>query len=93
MIEGLTMRKLCLVTLTADNQSMMVADLVKQRVILSLGDHESVGPLAIAEALTRALSEYEQLAKNVRTHPVFDHLGAGRISAAIQSFPKYPTVN
>lgn len=88
MIEGLTMRKLCLVTLTADNQAPTVAELVEQGAILSLGSHESVGPMDVAEAVSRSLSEYDQLVDIVRTRPVFDHLGAGRISVAIQSVTK-----
>jgi UDP-2,4-diacetamido-2,4,6-trideoxy-beta-L-altropyranose hydrolase len=88
MVEGLTMRKPCLVTLTSGNQSLMVAQLLEQRVILSLGDHAMVSPIDVAKAVTKILSEYEQFANNIRARPIFDHFGACRISAAIQSISK-----
>ena len=85
MVESLTMRKPCLVTLTSDNQALMVAHLLEQRVIVSLGDHSKVGPLDVAQAVTGILSEYEPLAQRIREQPVFDHLGARRTSAALQA--------
>jgi UDP-2,4-diacetamido-2,4,6-trideoxy-beta-L-altropyranose hydrolase len=84
MIEGLTMRKPCLVTLTSDNQALMMGQLLEQRAILSLGHYIRVGPLDVAKAVTKILSEYEQFANNIKGRPIFDHLGARRISAAIQ---------
>ena len=39
----------------------------------------------IAEAIARTLYQYEELVKKIRSRPIFDHLGAGRISVAIQS--------
>lgn len=87
MVEGLTMRKPCLVTLTSDNQALMVDQLLEQRAILSLGDHAIVTPLDVAKAVTKILSEYEQFANNISTRPIFDHFGARRVSAAIQSMP------
>ena len=88
MVEGLTMRKPCLVTLTSDNQAPMVAQLLEQGAILSLGESETVGPMDVAGAVTTILSEYEQFAHNTRTRPIFDHLGARRISEVIQSISK-----
>ena len=88
MVEGLTMRKPCLVTLTSDNQALMVAQLLEQRAILSLGDHAMVSPLDVAKAVTKVLSEYEKFASYIGAWPIFDHCGARRISAAIQSIPQ-----
>lgn len=93
MIEALTMRRPCLVTLTSDNQALMVAQLLERRVIFSLGDQAMVAPLDVAKAVTKILSEYEQFASNIRTRPIFDHFGARRISAAIQSIPKEKASN
>lgn len=93
MVEGLTMRKPCLVTLTSDNQSLMLTQLLEQRAILSLGDHTMVGPIDVAKAVTKILSEYEQFSDSVRSRPIFDHLGARRISEAIQSISKETTSN
>jgi UDP-2,4-diacetamido-2,4,6-trideoxy-beta-L-altropyranose hydrolase len=88
MVEALTMRKPCLVTVTSDNQVLMVSQLLEQRAILSLGDRAKVGPLDVAKAVTKILSEYDQFANNIRTRPIFDHFGARRISAAIQSISR-----
>ena len=88
MVEGLTMLKPCLVTLTGNNQALLVAQLLEQRAILSLGDHAMVGPLDVAKAVTKILSEYEQFANNIRAKSIFDHFGARRVSATIQSLPK-----
>lgn len=99
MVEALTMRKPCLVTLTSGNQSLMLAQLLDQEAIVSLGDHAKVGPRDVAKAVTKLISEYEQYANNIRSRPIFDHFGARRISEAIQSIPKciasyykYPTM-
>jgi len=88
MIEALTMQKPCLVTLTSDNQTLMVDQLLEQRAILSLGNHAMVSPRDVAKAMTKLLSDYEQFANDIRIRPIFDHFGARRISAAIQLIPK-----
>jgi UDP-2,4-diacetamido-2,4,6-trideoxy-beta-L-altropyranose hydrolase len=87
MVEGLTMRKPCLVTLTSDNQTLMVSQLVETRAIVSLGEHALVGPTDVAQAVSGILSDYEQFACNVRSRPIFDRFGARRISAALQAIP------
>ena len=99
MVEGLTMRKPCLVTLTSDNQALMVAQLLEQRSILSLGDHAMIGPLDVAKTVSEIISDYEQITLGLRTRSLFDQFGARRISVAIQSFPpdkdsikKYPRI-
>ncbi len=84
MVEGLTMRKPCLVTLTNDNQIRMVAQLLEQQAILLLGEYMMVDSRDVAKGVIKILSEYDQFVSNIRARPIFDHLGAHRISAAIQ---------
>lgn len=93
MVEALTMRKPCLVTVTSGNQALMVAQLLEPQAIVSLGDHALVGPLDVASALTSFLTVYEQIAKNIKARPIFDHLGARRISEAIQSILRDKAAN
>ena len=85
MVEALTMRKPCLVTVTSDNQALMVNQLVEQSAIISLGDHATVDSENISNALIDILSKYEQVANNFVSQSIFDHLGASRVSAVIQS--------
>jgi len=84
MVEGLTMRKPCVITLTGCNQSLMVDQLIEQGAIISLGNHDAVRPIDVVHAVTKILSQYEQLASSVKARCIFDHLGALRISTAIQ---------
>lgn len=85
MIEALTMRKPCLVTQTSENQALMVDQLRVQRAIRVLGNHAMVGPRDVMKAMAKLHSDYEQFSREVRARPLFDHFGARRISAAIQS--------
>ena len=85
MVEGVTMRRPCLITITSDNQSMMVAQMLKKGAIISLDKHSTVGPLDVAEAVIKILFEYEQLNNCIRASAIFDHSGACRISSAIQT--------
>ena len=87
LVEALTMRKACLVTRTSDNQALMVDQLLEQQAILFLGNHAMVSPLDMAKAMTKLLSNYEQFSDDIRIRAIFDHFGARRISAAIQSIP------
>ncbi len=84
MVEGLTLRKPCLVTRTSNNQSLMVDQLLEQQAIFLLGSHKDVRPGDVVNAVTKFLFEYEQHASVVKARPFFDNLGARRISAAIQ---------
>lgn len=85
MVEALTIRKPCVVTLTSNNQTLMVDQLLEQRAILFLGNHAMVSPRDVAKVMTKLLFGYEQFANDIRTRHIFDHFGARRISAAIQS--------
>ena len=85
MVEGLSLRKPCLVTLTSENQALMVDQLHEQRVICYLGHHGLIGPQDVAQSVAANLSDYDNLAEWIRANSAFDHFGASRISAAIQS--------
>jgi spore coat polysaccharide biosynthesis predicted glycosyltransferase SpsG len=88
MVEALTMRKPCLVTLTSDNQTLMVSQVLEQRAILFLGNYAMVNPRGVAKAITKLLSDYEQSVSDIRARPIFDQFGACRVSAAMQLMPK-----
>ena len=83
MVEGLALRKPCLVTVTSDNQMLMVDELAAQGVIRTLGVQDTVIADDVAEAIVDILTKYEVFAGQVTARPVFDHLGARRIAAAI----------
>lgn len=85
MVEALTMRKPCLVTVTSANQALLTGQLRERGVVVSLGDHATIDPARLADALRRASSDYARFLAAVKADPVFDHLGAGRISAAMRS--------
>ncbi|GCL36295.1 MAG: UDP-2,4-diacetamido-2,4,6-trideoxy-beta-L-altropyranose hydrolase [Sphaerospermopsis kisseleviana] len=85
MVEALTMRKPCLVTVTSDNQALMVNQLIDQSAIISLGNHARVNSENISNALINIITKYEQVANGFISRSIFDHLGASRVSAAIQS--------
>jgi UDP-2,4-diacetamido-2,4,6-trideoxy-beta-L-altropyranose hydrolase len=91
MVEALTMRKPCLVTVTSDNQTLMVNQLVEQSAIISLGDHASVNSKNISNALIDIFTKYEQVANGFISRSIFDHLGASRVSAAIQAISQGKT--
>jgi UDP-2,4-diacetamido-2,4,6-trideoxy-beta-L-altropyranose hydrolase len=85
MVEALTMRKPCLVTVTSDNQALMVNQLVEKSAIISLGDHVQVSSDLIANALIEICTKYEQIATRFISQSIFDHLGASRVSSMMQS--------
>lgn len=93
MVEGLTMRKPCLVTLTSENQALMVAQLLEKQAIFSLGEHVLVGSLDVANAVVKILTKYETFVNSIRIQHIFDHFGARRISATIQSISKDSRLN
>lgn len=85
LVEALAMGKPCIVTSTHDNQALMVGQLRERDLIVSLGDHRAVSPVDIARAVTALVSRYDDWARRVESRPLFDHLGASRISKAIQN--------
>lgn len=85
MVEALTMRKPCLVTVTTENQALMVNQLVEKSAIIALGDHVQVSSELIANALIEICTKYEQIATKFISQSIFDHLGASRVSIMMQS--------
>jgi UDP-2,4-diacetamido-2,4,6-trideoxy-beta-L-altropyranose hydrolase len=83
VIEALALRKPCLVTVVADNQRAMVAELETAGVITVMGDQATVSADALADGLDRALAGYTILARRA-SESTFDHHGAARISRAMQ---------
>jgi UDP-2,4-diacetamido-2,4,6-trideoxy-beta-L-altropyranose hydrolase len=80
LVEALTLRTPCIVTVTADNQAQIVSELESEGVIRSLGEHAAVTPDDIRTMLVSALADYSAFASRVRACSLFDHLGAGRIA-------------
>jgi spore coat polysaccharide biosynthesis predicted glycosyltransferase SpsG len=85
MVEALTMRKPCVVTVTSENQSLMVNQLVEKSEIIALGHHVQVSSELIANALIDICTKYEQIANRFISQSIFDHLGASRVSIMMQS--------
>jgi len=83
MVEALALRKPCLVTVTGDNQALMVGQLAAEGMIRSLGAQHAVAPDDVAEGIVDILTEFEVFATHVASRPLFDHLGAQRIAAAM----------
>jgi UDP-2,4-diacetamido-2,4,6-trideoxy-beta-L-altropyranose hydrolase len=88
MVEALTMRKPCLVTVTSDNQALMVNQLVEKSAITSLGGHGQVSSELIANALIEICTKYEQIFTRCISQSIFDHLGANRVSIIMQSISR-----
>lgn len=89
MIEALTMRQPCVVTQTAENQFLMINQLLKQNIIYYLGDHNDVNEEKMVEALLTINTDYHSLAKNCLGSDNFDSLGAARISQQIQKLGSF----
>lgn len=85
MIEALTLRKPCLVTITADNQTSMVERISKISPLRVMGDHAEVSSASLERALIDAHENYRRIAEDFRSFTLFDHLGASRISRVMQS--------
>lgn len=83
MLEALALRKPCLVTVTSDNQALMVNQLAAERMIRLLGTPNRVAPDDVADAIVNILADFEAFAMHVASRPLFDHLGAQRIVAVM----------
>lgn len=88
MVEALCLRKPCLVTRTSANQALMVSQLARQKAIVLVGGHESVAAEHVADALSACLAGFAKIWTQARQRPLFDHLGVGRVSEAMRSFPR-----
>jgi len=83
MVEALTLRKPCIVTITADNQAAMVVELEAEGAIRTLGRHGTVGAGDVLKMIKHVLSDFGPFAARVAARPVFDHLGGQRIANAM----------
>lgn len=83
LVEALSLRKPCLVTVAADNQDGMVRRLAAEKVIRSLGEHHGVTAEGLADAIAEILANYENFATQAASRQLFDHLGAQRIAATM----------
>jgi UDP-2,4-diacetamido-2,4,6-trideoxy-beta-L-altropyranose hydrolase len=83
MIEALSLRKPCIVTVTGEQQSAMVAELERRGVICSLGQHEAIGSRDVQKMLASVLDDFAPFAAHVAANLVFDHLGASRVAAVM----------
>lgn len=81
MVEALTMRKPCIVTVTDGNQAGLVAELEAEGVIHSLSGSGAVGIGDIATMIRQVLADFEAFAVRISARPIFDHLGAERIAS------------
>lgn len=85
MAEALALRKPCLVTVTADNQRLMVEELAADGIVRVVGTHDGVGVAEVAAAIAKTCADIAVFAERVAARAVFDHLGAGRIADAMLS--------
>jgi UDP-2,4-diacetamido-2,4,6-trideoxy-beta-L-altropyranose hydrolase len=83
MVEALALRKPCIVTVTADNQALMVGELEAEGVIWSLGGHAQVKPGDVLKMTTYVTADFDAFAARVASRPIFDHLGAHRIATVM----------
>jgi len=88
MVEALAMRKPCIVTVTSDNQALMVDRLNVRGAIRSLGSHETVDPQGIADAIAATLKDYERVATSVHSRAIFDHLGPARVCRVVKTMSR-----
>lgn len=77
LVEALSLRKPCLVSVTADNQELMVRQLDDEGVI------RLAKPGRMAEALGETLADLPRFSAQVASQPFFDHLGPQRVAAAM----------
>jgi len=85
LAEALALRKPCLVTVTADNQQLVVDELAADRFIRVIGKHGKVGASEVAAAITATCADLAVFAEQVAARAAFDHLGADRIADVLLS--------
>jgi UDP-2,4-diacetamido-2,4,6-trideoxy-beta-L-altropyranose hydrolase len=83
MVEALALRKPCIVTVTGNNQALMVGELDVEGVIQSLGVHATVTSDDVLRMVIRVLADFNVFAARIVSKPVFDHLGAHRVASAM----------
>lgn len=83
MAEALALRRPCIVTETADNQSLMVARLSAQRLIQVVRPSADEPAVAVADVIRTVCGEFGAVRERVERLSAFDHLGAHRIAGAM----------
>jgi UDP-2,4-diacetamido-2,4,6-trideoxy-beta-L-altropyranose hydrolase len=83
VVEALALRKPCLVTVTAENQALMVGQLMAEGLIRSLGPHQDVSCEDVASAIIDCLDDLTAFTCRVESRSTFDTLGAWRIATAM----------
>lgn len=83
MVEALAMRRPCLVTITSDNQELMVARLRMQGLIRLLGRSDKVTPNLIRDGVASVIGEYLAFCERLQRQSLVDLRGARRISQVI----------
>jgi spore coat polysaccharide biosynthesis predicted glycosyltransferase SpsG len=83
MVEALALRKPCIVTITGNNQTLMVNDLDSEGVIRSLGEHAAVRTDDVLTMIKCVLNDFDAFAARIVSKGLFDHLGAKRIASAM----------
>jgi spore coat polysaccharide biosynthesis predicted glycosyltransferase SpsG len=84
LIEALVMHKCCIVTTTAENQEVIVDELLEEGSIVSLGRSTDVTMQDMATAIAEALRSYKK--KAMRPVIGYDQFGASRI---VQEMSRY----
>src|SRR5262249_49503870 len=83
MVEALTLRKPCVVTVTGNNQVLMVSELHAEGVIRSLGVHATVKPDNVRKIVAGILVDFDKFTAHIASRSLFDHLGAHRVASAM----------
>jgi UDP-2,4-diacetamido-2,4,6-trideoxy-beta-L-altropyranose hydrolase len=87
MVEAVTLRKPCIVTVTGDNQALLVSELHAEGVIRSLGGHPTIKPDNVRKITAGVLADFDTFAARIASRSLFDHLGAYRIASTILAWP------
>jgi spore coat polysaccharide biosynthesis predicted glycosyltransferase SpsG len=85
MVEAVALRRRCLVTVTSDNQLLLVNRLMAVGAIRALGRHTIVTADDVAMAVINHLQGVEHLAGQSERPAIFDFDGARRVSAVMQA--------
>ncbi len=83
MVEALALRKPCIVTVTGNNQTLMVNDLDSEGVIRCVGGEVTVNPGEVLTMMRLVLNDFDAFASRIASKSVFDHFGAKRIVSAM----------
>jgi spore coat polysaccharide biosynthesis predicted glycosyltransferase SpsG len=91
MAEALALHRPCVVTVTADNQRLMVERLVQDALIVAAGEADSVDQEKLAQAVRNAAASLPQLRQRLAGRNPFDGRAAQRIAVAMAVRPSRPS--